>query len=213
VDQSSITVAGVVDTFLLLLIGIGPKIALVPYLEITRSLDEQVKRRVVRTMLSTATITAVLLVVLGELLRRLLHFEVASLSIAGGVILLVLSVAMVLADSDAGETDVEGKDPMQLAQVPLAVPYLLNPVGIVGLVTISAEAHSVSVLAVALGLLAVVILLDVVVFRWANKVSAHLNRNRMLVTEKVFGFLIAAIAVQLILDGLHDAGVISMMSH
>jgi multiple antibiotic resistance protein len=213
VDQTSITAAGTIDTFLLLLIGIGPKIALVPYLEITRSLDDKVKRRVVSTMLRTAGIAAVLLVILGGLLRRLLHFEVASLSIAGGVILLVLSVTMVLGRSDPGETDLEGKDPIQLAQVPLAVPYLLNPVGIVGLVTISAEVRSLSVLAVSLGLLASVILLDVVVFRWANKVSGQLNPNRMLVTEKVFGFLIAAIAVQLILDGLHDAGVISVVPH
>ena len=47
-----------------------------------------------------------------------------------------------------------------------------------------------------------VLLLDVVVFRWANRVSEKLDESRMLVTEKVFGFLIAAIAVQLVLDGL-----------
>ena len=35
----------------------------------------------------------------------------------------------------------------------------------------------------------------------------------MLVTEKVFGFLIAAIAVQLVLDGLALVGVIAPISH
>ena len=34
-DQTSITAAGAIDTFLVLLIGIGPKLALVPFLEIT----------------------------------------------------------------------------------------------------------------------------------------------------------------------------------
>jgi multiple antibiotic resistance protein len=51
------------------------------------------------------------------------------------------------------------------------------------------------------------------VFRWANHVSARLDESRMLVTEKVFGFLIAAIAVQLILDGLASAGVIGAVKH
>ena len=37
--------------------------------------------------------------------------------------------------------------------------------------------------------------------RWANHVSDRLDENRMLVTEKGFGFLIAAIAAQLIFDG------------
>jgi len=33
------------------------------------------------------------------------------------------------------------------------------------------------------------------------------------VTEKVFGFLLAALAVQLILDGLHTDGVINLIGH
>jgi small neutral amino acid transporter SnatA (MarC family) len=212
-DQTSITAAGAIDTFLLLLIGIGPKLALVPFVEITAPLDPAAKRQVLRKMLVTASAVAVVLILLGELLRGLLHFTVASLSIAGGVILLVLAVWMVLSPPGGKGHDTAGRDPLELAQFPLAVPYLLNPVGIVGLVTISAESESISVLAVAIGILVVVLLIDVVVFRWANHVSARLNESRMLVTEKVFGFLIAAIAVQLILDGLAEAGVITSVSH
>ena len=212
-DQTSITAAAAIDTFLVLLIGIGPKIALVPFLEITASLDPADKQRVLRKMMTTAVTVAVVLMVLGELLRALLHFTIGSLSIAGGVILLVLAVWMVLAPPASGSDRSAGKDPMQLAQFPLAVPYLLNPVGIVGLMTISAEADSVSVFAVEFGILVFVLLLDVVVFRWANRVSEKLDENRMLVTEKVFGFLIAAIAVQLILDGLASEGVIAPVPH
>ena len=68
-DQTSITAAGAIDTFLLLLIGIGPKLALVPFVEITASLDAATKRRVLRKMLTTAAAVAVVLMVLGELLR------------------------------------------------------------------------------------------------------------------------------------------------
>jgi small neutral amino acid transporter SnatA (MarC family) len=212
-DETSITAAGAIDTFLVLLIGIGPKLALVPFLEITASLDPADRQRVLRKMLTTAAAVAVVLMVLGELLRTLLHFTIGSLSIAGGVILLVLAVWMVLSPSDGSSQRTAGKDPMQLAQFPLAVPYLLNPVGIVGLITISAEAKSLSVFALELGILAFVLLLDVVVFRLANRVSDKLDENRMLVTEKVFGFLIAAIAVQLVLDGLASAGVIAHVPH
>jgi small neutral amino acid transporter SnatA (MarC family) len=58
-----------------------------------------------------------------------------------------------------------------------------------------------------------ILLVDVAVFRWANQTSARLDENRMLVTEKVFGFLIAAIAVRLVLDGLASAGVIAPIKH
>ena len=100
-DQTSINAAGVIDTFLVLLIGIGPKLALVPFVEITASLDPATKRRVLRKMLTTAAAVAVVLMVLGELLRALLHFTIGSLSIAGGVILLVLAVWMVLGPGHA----------------------------------------------------------------------------------------------------------------
>lgn len=212
IDEVSISATFAIDTFLLLLVGIGPKLALVPFVQITASYDQATKRRVQRKMMITASTIALILVLLGELLRALLHFTVGSLSVAGGLILLILSVRMVLG-SPSDELLTEGKDPMQLAQYPLAVPYLLNPVGIVGLVTISSEAKSFSVLALSIGILAFVLLLDVVVFRFANRVSAKLDEGRMMITEKIFGFLIAAIAVQLIFDGLASAGIIAPAVH
>jgi multiple antibiotic resistance protein len=197
------------------LIGVGPKIALVPFLEVTAKMDNQTREKVVRKMLTTAAITAVLLMLFGGLLTRLLHFSTGALAIAGGIILLVISMAMILS---RGERQTQhdaavASDPMKLAVFPLAIPYLLNPAGIVTLVTVSAEAGSLGILAIVFGLLVLVIVIDVVVFRWAERVSAHLDESRMLVTEKVFGFLLAALAVQLALDGLADLGVIHLAGH
>ncbi|HUE27421.1 MAG TPA: MarC family protein [Solirubrobacteraceae bacterium] len=214
-DVNSIDVQLVADLFLLLLIGIGPKIALVPFLELTDGLDAATRARVIRKMLTTATAAAVVLLVLGEVLRKLLHFSTGALAIAGGIILLVISASTVLR-SDKPKLEDESaavRDPMRLAVYPLAVPYLLNPTGIVVLVIISAEGKSVAIFGLALGLLAAVLTLDVVVFRLANKVSDHLDANRMLVTEKVFGFLLAALAVQLMLNGLDDLGLIHLAGH
>lgn len=212
--HTSINAQFVIDTLLLLLIGIGPKIALVPFLEVTKTIRGPVKARMVRTMLTTAAIVGAVLVGLGELLARLLHFSTGSLSIAGGLILVIIAVTMVLGSGDPQESEaIKGRDPMRIAVFPLAIPYLLNPAGIVTLVTLSAESDSVAVVAVVLGLLAAVLALDVVVFRWANHVSDHLDESRMLVTEKIFGFLLAALAVQLMLDGLHSVGVIHLSGH
>lgn len=213
-DHKSIDVYLVIDTFLLLLIGIGPKIALVPFVELTGQMDDATKRRVTRKMLTTAGVTALLLVLFGELLARLLHFSTGSLSIAGGIVLVIISVTMVLGTGDSERDRVIGReDPMRLAVFPLAVPYLLNPAGVVVLATVAAEADSIGVVAMVIGVLALVLALDVVVFRFANKLSAHLDESRMLVTEKIFGFLLAALAVQLVLDGLSSVGVIHLAGH
>jgi multiple antibiotic resistance protein len=205
-ELESLDAAFVIDTFLLLLIGIGPKIALVPFLDMTAGMTESTKRRVLRKMLTTAAVVAALLLILGGLLTRLLHFSPGALGVASGIILLIISATMVLGQGNGdggnggahgGGHQVIGRDPMQVAVFPLAVPYLLNPAGIVVLVTLSAEASS----------------LDVVVFRWAAAVSSKLDASRMLVTEKVFGFLLAALGVQLVLNGLADVGVIHLTGH
>jgi multiple antibiotic resistance protein len=129
--------------------------------------------------------------------------------------LLIIAGTMVLGRDDGGHDgySAEGSDPMQVAAFPLAVPYLLNPAGIVVLVTTSAESASLAVFAVVLGVLTLMLARDVVVFRWAVQVSSHLDASRMLVTEKVFGFLLAALGVQLALSGLADLGVIHLTSH
>ncbi len=211
-DLESLDAAFVVDTFLLLLIGIGPKIALVPFLDATVDMPEPTKRLVLRKMLIIVATVAALLLILGGLLTRLLHFSPGALGVASGIILLIIAVTMVLGHQSGSGSDhpVGDRDPMQVAVFPLAVPYLLNPAGIVVLVTLSAEASSIAVLAVAVGVLVAVLALDAVIFRWAVQVSSKLDASRMLVTEKVFGFLLAALGVQLVLNGLSDVGVIHL---
>ena len=246
-ELESLDAAYDIDTFLLLLIGIGPKIALVPFLDMTAGMTESTKRRVRRKMLTTAALVAALLLILGGVLTRLLHFSPGALGVASGIILLIIAATMVLGQGNGtgggsgalvggahvggaqvggayagggqvgggpgGGHQIIGRDPMQVAVFPLAVPYLLNPAGIVVLVTLSAEASSLAVLGAAVGVLVVVLVFDVVVFRWATAVSSKLDASRMLVTEKVFGFLLAALGVQLVLNGLADVGVIRLTGH
>ncbi len=210
-DFDSVNATSVIDAFLLMLIGIGPKLALVPFLKATAGMPNSRKRIVLGKMLMTAGTVAAFLLLLGGFLSRLLHFSTGALSIASGIILFITAIRMVFGRDIPDDLDVGPvEDPMQLAIVPLGVPYLLNPVGIVVLVTASAEAESIEYIAMVVLMLVAVLALDVVVFRWATRVSEHLVENRMLVIEMVFGFLLAALAIQLALGGLEDVGVIQL---
>ena len=127
-DHTSIDIYLVIDTFLLLLIGIGPKIALVPFLEVTAAMDGATKALVVRKMLITAGVVAVILVGLGELLARLLHFSTGSLSIAGGIILVIIAVTMVLgSDRSAGESSDKRARPDADRSIPARHPLSPEP--------------------------------------------------------------------------------------
>ena len=69
------------------------------------------------------------------------------------------------------------------------------------------------VFALVVGLLALVLGLDVAVYRIGNRISSQLNESRMVVTEKVLGFVLAAIAVELALADLASAGATHPIGH
>ena len=50
-------------------------------------------------------------------------------------------------------------------------------------------------------------------FAKLNKISTHLDSHRLAVTEAVFDVLLAALAIQLMLDGLAELGNVDMMAH
>jgi multiple antibiotic resistance protein len=68
----------------------------VPFLETTRQMPQATQRRVLRKMLTTAATVAVLLLILGGLLTRLLHVSPGALGVASGIVLLIIAVTMVL---------------------------------------------------------------------------------------------------------------------
>src|SRR5512145_549864 len=94
-DFSVINIELVAKLLLLLLIGMGPKIALVPFLEKTKHLDAESQRAVGRRMVVVALVTALVLFAFGGLLMRLLHISGGAVAVAGGIILAILAINMV----------------------------------------------------------------------------------------------------------------------
>jgi small neutral amino acid transporter SnatA (MarC family) len=200
------------DLFILLLIGMGPKIALVPFLDLTRGLESDVQRKVAKKMVTTGVSTALLLVFLGWFLMRLLHFSPGAANIAGGIVLLLLALHMLISPGKEDHHEkAEGRDLMKMALYPLAVPYLLNPAGIATLVISSSEINSLAYLLMLVGLVLLVGVIDWLVFVNIDKLSKHLDPSRLAVTEAIFGVLLAALAVQFMLEGLHELGIIAMI--
>ncbi len=84
----------------------------------------------------TATVVAFLLLVAGALFMQILHFTTGALTIAGGLILLILALKHrpeSRRKTGAGRRARRERTLMSMAIYPLGIPLLLNPVGIVAL--------------------------------------------------------------------------------
>jgi multiple antibiotic resistance protein len=213
-DFSVIDIALAGKLLLLLLIGMGPKIALVPFLEKTKHFDAETQRAVGRRMVVIAVVTAFILFALGGLLMRLLHISGGAVAVAGGIILAILAIEMVTGQGKKPVEEFPAKeDPRQVAVYPLAIPYLLNPVGITILIIASDEVVSVASVALVGGLVLLIGAFDYLIFANIDKLSKRLNPTSLVISEVVFGLLLTAVAVQLTVSGLGSLGIISPTTH
>jgi small neutral amino acid transporter SnatA (MarC family) len=212
-DFSVINFELVAKLLLLLLIGMGPKIALVPFLEKTKHFDAETQRAIGRRMVVIAVVTALILFAFGALLMRLLHISGGAVAVAGGIILAILAIEMVAGHSKKPVEEFPAKeDPRQIAVYPLAIPYLLNPVGITILIIASDEVVSVASVALVAGLVLLIGVFDYLIFANIDKLSKRLNPTSLVISEVVFGLLLTAVAVQLTVSGLSSLGIIGPTS-
>ncbi|AIC27750.1 multiple antibiotic resistance MarC-related protein [Rhizobium etli bv. mimosae str. IE4771] len=209
-DFTVIDIALVGKLLLLLLIGMGPKIALVPFLEKTHAFDNETKVRIGRQMVLIAVVTALILFATGALLMRLLHITGGSVAVAGGIILALIAIKMASGPTEKPHDEFAAPvDPDKLAIFPLAVPYLLNPVGITVIIIASGAVVSIASAILVAALILIVGALDYLVFTNIDKLAKRMKPVSMIVSEVVFGILLTAVAVQLIVTGLGSLGIIT----
>jgi small neutral amino acid transporter SnatA (MarC family) len=209
-DLTVIDAALVAKLLLLLLIGMGPKIALVPFLEMTHKFDAKTKVATGRKMVLTALITALILFVTGALLMRLLHITGGAVAVAGGIVLALLALKMAAGPTEKPHDDLGIPiDPEKIAVFPLAVPYLLNPVGMTVLIIASDEVVSIASAALVVGLILIVAAFDYLVFTNIDALAKRMKPASLVVSEVVFGILLTAVAVQLFVSGLGRLGIIT----
>jgi len=201
-----------IDVFLIIFIGMGPVKALLVYIGMTKDADRTIQRQVAQKAVITATVVGLLLLVAGSFFMRILHFSTSALTIAGGLILLILALTIVLSPAEKPQPDaVPDKGSLLSSAIyPLGIPLLLNPVGIVALTVFSAETQSLLQVGVIVVMVLLVGAIDFGIFMVSHRLDKHLTHERILVLEKLLGILLAALAVQMVLNGLAELGIITM---
>jgi len=217
VDFNNVDVNLFAKLLLLMLIGLGPKIALVPFIEKTQGFEPAIQREIGTRMVIVAVVTALILFATGWLLLRMFHISAGAVEIAGGLVLMRLALGMAVGPTSEVVREVEGRapptDPMKLALYPLAIPYLLNPVGISVLIVASSNVSNVGGVLLVICVVLMIGGFDLLVFRNMDKIAKRLRPTVQIVSEAVFGILLTAVAIQLIVTGLNAFGIVNLGSH
>ena len=203
------------EGFMALFIGMGPIKVLLVYMAKTAGMDQDTRRAIARRIVIVAGSVGVGMFVLGALLQQILHFSIGALNIIGGIILLLLALNMVMGGGKPKGASAEGEaeDPMSLAISPLAIPLTLNPVGIVTLVVASSEVKDLPSSILVVVLIAIVMVIDLGILLFSNRVAPYLSEATINLLEVVLGIFLGALAIQLVLNGLAEVGVITLTGH
>jgi small neutral amino acid transporter SnatA (MarC family) len=139
-----------------------------------------------------------------------LHITGGAVAVAGGIILALLAIKMASGPTEKHHEDLGlPVDPEKIAVFPLAVPYLLNPVGITVVIIASGEVVSVASAVLVVALILLIAAFDYLVFTNIDALAKRMNPTSLVVSEVVFGILLTAVAVQLAASGLRGLGIIT----
>jgi multiple antibiotic resistance protein len=88
------------------------------------------------------------------------------------------------------------------------VPDLLNPAGIAAAILLSAEVAEVGGFVGSIAIVLVIAALDLAVLLAVARLGDRIHLDVVTILERLFGMLLVAVAIQLLLYGLAQAGVI-----
>ena len=167
------------------------------------SLSENMSTNERRKMIHIASVTAVglglVFLFLGQFILNALDISVGSFAIAGGIILLVLSIKYMT----TGRM-VEAIKEEMVAVVPIGTPLTAGPATITTLLLL---AGSFPLYLVSLSFI-LNILIAWGIFLLGNKIVGFMGKGGLTAVSSIFNMLLAAIAVSMIIRGLSLLGIL-----
>ncbi len=151
----------------------------------------------------------------GDLILDHLKISAASFNIAGGALLFLIAVEMVNGrrqarkQRSAESSDVISEDVIRISASPIAIPLLAGPGAITSIMLYGNFDSLEGSLQNTTAILTVMVISGVLLFfsGWASK---YINLTISTVMSRVVGILLAAIAIQTILNGLSHFGLINI---
>lgn len=199
---------GFADIFVILLITIGPLKATIVYAKLTGKADSAFKRQVAFKTVTVAAVVCLVFVFAGHWLLGVFHVSLPALKIAGGLILLLFALDMVMGSEKKAEEG-DALPSADIAIYPLAMPLMATPQGLVAITTVVAARDSVGELITVAVMVLVIMGINLAILLSADRLLKKGGGGAMVVVGKVVGLLLAALAVQLMISSFRDLGVIA----
>lgn len=185
---------------------LNPLATIPPFLAMTESDSKPERVQIARRACIVACLILLSFVISGLTILDFFGISVPAFKIAGGILLLRASLEMLQGTRSRLSTaeQVEGYQKDDISITPLAIPLLCGPVTIVTSILLSARAASWLHYVLLLSTIVVIYLLTYVLMRVAIFYSHLLGAIARAIVARLMGLLLAALAVQFVVNGVRE---------
>jgi multiple antibiotic resistance protein len=166
------------------------------YVSMTTGMKDSARKQIVNISMLVAFVVAIIFTFGGQAIFRSLGIAVFDFKIAGGIVLLLVSLADLV-----GKPEVEKRASGSTGIVPLAVPLITGP-GVITTLILQVETFGYSMTVAAL---ITNYILAWGLLRNSTIVTRLIGKDGSVVVSKIAALLLAAIAVAMIRSGVFDA--------
>jgi multiple antibiotic resistance protein len=191
-----VSIRAFADSFFTLAVIMDPVGTAPIFIALTAGRPAPARRRAALDAAATAGGLVVLFALFGRLILDYLHVSVESLMISGGLLLLLVALQMLRGD------EISNPATANVALVPLATPLLAGPGAIAAVMVLTRRYEDAGGrVGVFVGILAAVLVVAIGLLL-AEQIARLLRPSVIQLLTRVLGLLLAAIAVQFVVDAV-----------
>ncbi len=202
----------ILSAFVTLAVVVDP-VGLAPiFLALTQRLPPRTRLAIGARACLIAAAVLIAFALAGQWFIAQLGISLPAFRIAGGLLLFAIASEMVFERRTERQTrtaeQATHEDPAHhhLAAFPLAIPLIAGPAAITATLLLAGQAAGRPTwLAALLGVIAAVVALCFVAFYFASKIAHALGTTGSMVLSRLLGIVLAALAVQYVIDGVKTA--------
>ena len=191
---SSTFLTDLIRSTIALFVVIDPIGSVPVFIALTQKMERAERASVTKTAIITAAGLLFVFAVAGAQILSIFGITISSFMVAGGILLFIVAIELLThGEWRFAGAGVQGESGV----VPLAFPLLAGP-GAITAVMISFQTAGLIVTALSI---LIVIGITYIVLRYIDRIYKVIGRRGSIIVTRVFAVLIAAIAVQFIVDG------------
>ncbi|OOG22011.1 MarC family transcriptional regulator [Thioalkalivibrio denitrificans] len=193
--------------FVLLFIVVDPIGVAAIYAALVHDMPREAQRRIARNGVLLAAGILLTFMLVGNGLLAMLGISIPAFRVAGGVLLFILSLDMIFArQSGLRATTLreqrEASHRQDISVFPLAFPLIAGPGAMTTVLLMASAGHAPPVMAALVVVVVLVLGLTLLALRFAPVIIGALGETGINVVNRLLGLILAALAVQFVLDGV-----------